>query len=104
WLQKLAHRKGYDLEVLAFFLTTLGFSIIASSTPAELPKQLFALWLGLAVFLVVGWSLRDLERAKLVRYFATGAGLLLLTGNLVFGTEINGAKNWIYIGSLSFQP
>ena len=52
--------------------------------------------LGLGLFLFLGWSLRDLERAKKVRYLAAGfgAGCCWLV-NLVFGTEKFGAKNWI---------
>ena len=60
--------------------------------------------LGLILFLFIGWSLRDLERAKKVRYLAAGFGLLLLAVNLVFGVEKFGAKNWIQIGPMSFQP
>ena len=59
---------------------------------------------GLILFLFIGWSLRDLERAKKVRYLAAGFGLLLLAVNLVFGVEKFGAKNWIQIGPMSFQP
>ncbi len=102
--QKLMRRRSFDVETLAFFLTTIGFSVVASARPEELFKQLAAMWLGLGIYLAVGWSLRDLERAKKIRYLATGAGLALMAANLIFGTEINGAKNWIYIGSISFQP
>ena len=56
------------------------------------------------LFLVVGWSLRDLERAKKIRYLASAAGIGLLLVNLVFGAEQYGAKNWIFIGGMSFQP
>ena len=45
-------------------------AIIATADPGEAPKQLAAMVLGLIVFLFIGWSLRDLERAKKVRYLA----------------------------------
>ena len=44
------------------------------------------------------------ERAKKIRYVAAAAGLGLLAVNLVFGVSIFGAKNWIMIGGVSFQP
>ena len=104
WGMRAFRRTGYEVEIIAFFLTTLGFAVIASSNPTELIKQLICVVLGILLFLCVGWSLRDLERAKKVRYLATAMGLALLAVNLVFGTEQYGAKNWIYIGGMSFQP
>ena len=92
------------LKPSPFFLSTLGMAIIATADPGEAPKQLAAMVLGLIVFLFIGWSLRDLERAKKVRYLAAAFGLLLLAVNLVFGVEKFGAKNWIHIGPMSFQP
>lgn len=103
-VERLLHRTGFEMETLAFFLTTLGFSAVASAHPEELVKQLAALWLGMALFLAVGWSLRNVQRAKKIRYGAAAAGLLLLAANLLFGTEIHGAKNWIYFGPVSLQP
>ncbi len=104
WSMRAFRRTGYEVETIAFFLSTLGLAVIASSDPGELVKQLVCVVLGIAVFLAVGWSLRDLERARKVRYLAAAAGVGLLLINLVFGTEQYGAKNWIYIGGMSFQP
>ena len=98
------HRTSFEVETTAFFLSTMGMAAIAAVVPEEAAKQLIAMGLGLAAFLFVGWSLRDLERAKKVRYLAgfAGVGFLLIT--LLFGQEYYGAKNWLVIGSLSIQP
>jgi len=101
---KILRKSGFEIEILAFFLTTLGLSVIASDAPGELFKQLICLVAGVAIFLTVCWALRDLERAKVLRYVAAGASILLLAVNLVFGVEMYGARNWVYIGSFSFQP
>ncbi len=101
---RIIRRKGFEVEALAFFLSTMGMAVIASVSPGEAMKQIIAMVLGIVIFLVVGWSLRDLERAKKMRYLAAGGGLLLLAVNLAFGVEVYGAKNWIFIGSMSFQP
>lgn len=101
---RLARRSGYEVETLAFFLTTIGFAVIASDDASKMGKQLICLVGGVLIYLIIGWSLRDLSRAKRFRYLAAVGGLLLLAVNLVFGTEMYGAKNWIYIGSFSFQP
>lgn len=97
-------RRGFEIESIAFYLCTLDMAILASASPGGILKQVAAIVLGLILYLGVGWSLRDLERAKKVRYLAAAAGLALLALNLVFGTEIYGAKNWIKIGTFSFQP
>lgn len=97
-------RASFEVETLAFLLTTMGMNIIATVTPGETVKQLIAMGIGMAGFLFVGWSLRDLERAKKIRYLATIAGIGFLVVTLLFGKEIYGAKNWIFIGSFSLQP
>ena len=98
------HRTSFEVESIAFFLSTLGMTAIATVVPGEAIKQLIALTLGLVVFLVSGWCLRDLERAKKIRYIAGFAGLGFLLITLVFGQEYYGAKNWLVIGSFSLQP
>jgi len=97
-------RTGFEVETIAFFLTTLGLAVIASDDPGELGKQLICIGAGLAVYLIICWALRDLERAKKLRYLAAAGSLALLAFNLVFGVEQYGAKNWIFIGGVSFQP
>ena len=99
----LIRRSSFEVETIAFFLCTMGMAAIATVVPGECVKQLISLVLGLAAFLGIGWALRDLERAKIMRYLATAAGLGFLVITLVFGREINGAKNWLIIGSLSIQ-
>lgn len=100
----LIRRTGFEVEIIALFLTSLGLSVIASSAPEELYKQLVCILLGIGTFLLVGWCLRDLHRAKILRYFAAVAGLGLLFAGVLFGTEVNGAKNWIFVAGLSVQP
>ena len=97
-------KPSFEVETIAFFLCTMGMAAIAAVKPGETTKQLIAMLLGIVTFLAVGWAMRDLERAKKVRYLAAigGIGLLLIT--LVFGKEYHGAKNWLLIGGMSLQP
>ena len=97
-------RTGFEAETLAFFLCTMGLAVVSSSAPESLVKELLAIVAGVCAFLVVCWSLRDLERAKAVRYLAAVAGIGLLAFNLLFGVEKFGARNWIQLGGVSFQP
>lgn len=97
-------RSAFGVETVAFFLCTMGMAVIATIKPGESLKQLISLAMGIGVFLAVGWSLRDLERAKQMRYVATAAGIGFLAVTLILGKEINGARNWLMVGPFSFQP
>lgn len=100
----LIGRPSFEVETIAFFLCTMGMAVISATLPGETVKQLISVALGLVVFLAVGWSMRSLERAKVIRYLAAvaGAGLLIVT--LLFGQVYYGAKNWLVIGGVSMQP
>jgi cell division protein FtsW (lipid II flippase) len=97
-------RSAFELETIAFFLCTMGMVAIAAVKPGEAGKQLISLLLGIGAFLLVGWSLRDLERAKKFRYLAAVAGVGFLIITLLFGEEYYGAKNWLEIGNMTLQP
>ncbi len=100
----IIRRKSFEVENMAFFLSTMGMAAIATVRPDETVKQLAALILGVVVFLILGWSLRDLQRAKVIRYLAVAAGVGFLVITLLFGTEYYGAKNWLILGGMSLQP
>ncbi len=100
----LIKKPSFELESLAFFLCTMGMAAIAAVKPGETVKQLIALVLGLVVYLTLGWSMRDLERAKRMRNLAAVAGIGFLVVTLLFGTTHHGAKNWLEIGGMSLQP
>lgn len=100
----LIRRSAFELETMALLLCSVSLGVIAVSQPTALLKQTVCILLGILVFLGVGWCLRDQDRARRVRYFAAVAGVVLLLCAVVFGTTVNGAKNWIYISGLSIQP
>lgn len=100
----MIRRTAFEAETIAFLLCSFGMAAIATVRPGETVKQVIALGLGVATFIGVGWSLRDLERAQKVRYLAAIAGIGFLIVTLLFGKEEHGAKNWIQIGSMSLQP
>ena len=98
------HRASFEVETIAFFLCTMGMAAICTVRPEEAVKQAIAMGLGVLTFLLLGWSLRNLERAKRVRYLAVIAGIGFLVVTLIFGREYYGAKNWLIIGGMSLQP
>ena len=68
-------RTGFEAETLAFFLCTMGLAVVSSSAPESLIKELLAIVAGVCVFLVVCWSLRDLERAKKIAAEITNSSM-----------------------------
>lgn len=95
---------GFELEIIAFFLTTISLSVTTSCNYTLLYKQLAAVVFGIVIFLVLGIILKDLTLVKKLRWFAAACGLGLMALTLILGSAKYGATNWIHIGSFSFQP
>ena len=101
---RATHCVGFEMETIAFFLSTLSLAVTASSAPGSLFKQFVAVLLELVLFLVLGLFLRDLGRVQKNRWLMAAAAIALLGITLVIGKSKYGAVNWISIGPLSFQP
>ena len=101
---RMMRRRGFEVEQVAFFMSSVGLSVTASSSPQAMYKQFVSIVLGLIIFLVLGWFLRDLKRADLMRWPMAAAAIALLLFTIVAGSVVGGAKNWVFIGNLSIQP
>lgn len=104
FFNKIMRRSGFEVETIAFFLCTMGLGVIASVDPGELIKTLVTMFIGVVIFMVIGFCMRELNTAKKLRYVASALGPLMLIVVLLFGTEYYGAKCWLVIGGFSFQP
>lgn len=100
----LLKRKGFEVELIAFLLTSIGLSITTSVYPDKALKQLVAVLIGIFGFVFLQWLLRDLKRVSFLRIPAAIGAVGLLAFTLVFASFTNGAKNWLYIGGISIQP
>ena len=96
--------RGFEMEMIAFFLSTINLAVTASSAPESTLKELIAMLMGIALMIFMCIFLRDLERTKHIRPVLIGLSVLALLINLIFGTAQYGATNWIRIGSFSMQP
>ena len=99
-----AGSRGFEMEMIAFFLTTINLAVTASSDPGGVVKELIAMLLGLGLMIFMMIYLRDLDRTRKLRPVLIGLSVLALIINLVFGTAQFGATNWIRIGDTSIQP
>ena len=95
---------GFELEIIAFYLTTLSLSVTTSCNWMLLRKQLLSVALGIFLMLMLGRLLRTPRAVRRSRWprAAFAVGLLLLT--ILLGQFKNGATNWIRFRGFSFQP
>ena len=103
-LYRICSRTAFEAETLVFFLITVGFGILAAYSPSTLFKQLAAVIIGVILFLMMSLVLRNLPFSMKLRWPVAALAVGLLAFNVVFGQRIFGAKNWISLGPLSFQP
>jgi len=98
-------RRGFEMEMIAFFLSTINLAVTASSDPGAVLKELIAILLGLALMIFMCVYMRDISRLRKVKPVLIGLSVIALLINLIFGTAKYGATNWIKIGeSGSIQP
>ena len=98
------HRRNFELEFIAFFLSGVGLTVIGSVNPDACFKQLIILAVSVVAYTVFTFVLGDVDLCMKLRMPVAIAGMLLLAVNLIFGTEKYGARNWISIGSFTMQP
>ena len=101
---RVINRSGFEIETLAFYLTTIGVAVAASSTPEDMDKQILLIIASVALFLLGGWWLRSLRITTSMRIPFALLALGLLALNIATADRINGAKNWLTFGGYSFQP
>lgn len=89
---------------LAAGLTFLGLVMIDRLDPKLATDQL--VWMGVAAvcFVLVVVFLRNYENIAQYKYTIGVAALILLASTMFLGKEVNGAKLWLQIGPLHFQP
>ena len=97
-------RKAFEMEFIAFFLSTLSLAVTATKYPGSVFKQFIAIALGFGLFFVMCIYLRDLSRVKKFKPYLMGVSALFLLINLGFAEVSHGARNWISLGGFSIQP
>ncbi len=105
-IRRYAPRASQVLLPVATLLNGIGYVEIARWDPTEAGYQ--SLWFVVSALIVVVTlklvkSIRDLDR---YRYLTLAAAMALMLAPLTphFGRNINGARLWLALGPLSFQP
>ena len=104
YAMRLIGRSGFEVETIAFYLTSLGVSVTASAAPQDMFKQSLLILAAFVLFLLLGLWLRDLRRSEALRPFAAVLALGLLALNIFTSDSLNGAKSWLSLGGFAFQP
>lgn len=94
----------FELEAIAFFLSGIGLTVCASFSESYALKQLIAIGMGLAVYLIMLLLIKDVHVAGILRYPAAVGSVAVLAANLVLAQTVNGTLNWIDLGFFSIQP
>jgi cell division protein FtsW (lipid II flippase) len=92
---------------IAGLLSAVGVTEIYRLHPDDAFKQGFWVIIGVALFAAVLFLLRhDYRRLESYKYLfgLTAVGLLVLPILPVVGQTVNGARLWVHVGGLQFQP
>ena len=97
---------GADPAILpiVFALSGIGITFLTRLAPEAAVSQVVWLFLSVGVMVAVLAIVRNLDRLASYKYTLGLAGIVLLVLPMLVGTERNGSKLWIYIGSFGFQP
>lgn len=91
-------------ESAVLFLCTVGLAITACIDPDSLVKQVACVFMGFVGFLFLTLVLTHQSFALTLRPYAAIFTVVILFATALFGVNINGSRNWLNIGGLTFQP
>lgn len=90
--------------VTVFSSTSASLTSAGASPYDDVVKQLAYTVVGVGIMLaiVLFFSVQSVLGLPLLIYY--GACMVMLVLTFAIGTEVNGAKRWLYLGSVGFQP
>jgi cell division protein FtsW (lipid II flippase) len=89
---------------LVSVLTCLGITMLYRLDLHMARLQIIWLGIGLAAMLLLVALLKDYHVLERYRYTLALLGLALLVSTMILGKEVNGARLWLVLGPLRFQP
>ncbi len=92
------------IPAIAIVLSALGLALVARLSPDLAQKQQWWLLVSLVLAIGLGPLFTHFRKFAAYKYLWVVASLLLFILLLVFGQEANGARLWIRIGSIQYEP
>jgi cell division protein FtsW (lipid II flippase) len=92
------------LPALAVVLAALGLAMVARLAPELAQKQQLWILISLVLAIVAGPIFTQFRRFAAYKYLWVVASLALFGLLLFFGQEVNGARLWIRLGPVQYEP
>lgn len=92
------------LPALAIVLCAIGLLAVARISPALAHKQLDWLAVSLVLAIALGPAFSRFRRLAAFKYLWVLASFLMFLLLLFFGQEVNGARLWIRLGPVQYEP
>ncbi|HET6895842.1 MAG TPA: FtsW/RodA/SpoVE family cell cycle protein [Candidatus Baltobacteraceae bacterium] len=92
------------LPAMAIVLSALGLLLVARLSPQLAHKQQYWLLISLALAIGLGPAFTFFRRMAAYKYVWVLLSLALFVLLLVFGQEVNGARLWIKLGPIQYEP
>lgn len=98
-------RGDYYIMLIANMLFSIGILEIYRLNNKMAFRQIIWFCIGIIAFWVVYLILKYIKIWNKIYYFYAGVSYILFIATILFGKNINGAKNWIRLGgNFAFQP
>ncbi|MBV8198594.1 MAG: FtsW/RodA/SpoVE family cell cycle protein [Candidatus Eremiobacteraeota bacterium] len=92
------------LPALAVLLAGLGLAVVTRLSPVLAQKQELWLIVSLGLAIAAAPAFSTFRRFAAFKYLWVIASLVLFVLLLVFGQEVNGARLWIKLGPIEYEP
>ncbi len=92
------------LPALAVLLSSIGLAVVARLQPSLAQKQVVWLAISLVLAIVAGPWLARFRILAAYKYIWILAAIALFFALALFGQEVNGARLWIRLGPVQFEP
>lgn len=92
------------LLALAVVLASVGLAMVARLSPALAQRQQLWILVSLVLALVLGPAFSRFRRLAAYKYLWVVASLALFALLLILGQEVNGARLWIKLGPIQYEP
>ncbi len=99
-----ATRRDDVLPAIAIVLAAIGLLLVARISPELAHKQQYWLLISLALVIVLAPAIAFFRRMAQFKYVWVLLSFVMFVLLIVFGQEVNGARLWIRLGPVQYEP